>query len=68
MSHVVDGDMQRVVVTEDDHRNRVAHEDDVDLGGVDGPGRRRVVRSDHHQWRTATLSGDDIRRAQCTPF
>ena len=47
--HVVDGDLEGVVVAEDDHGHRVAHEDDVDAGLVGDAGGGRVVGGDHHQ-------------------
>ena len=63
--HVVDGDVQRVVVPEHDHRHRVADEDHVDAGGVDRARRRRVVRGDHHERRAGALARDDVGRAEC---
>ena len=62
--HVVDGDVQRVVVPEHDHRHRVTHQDQVDPGGVDRTRGRCVVRGDHHQRWTGTFAGDDVGRAE----
>ena len=62
--HVVDRDVQRVVVAEHDHRDRVAHEDHVDARGVDRSCRGCVVRGDHHQRCAGALARDDIGRAE----
>ena len=63
--HVLGGDLQRVVVAEHDHRERVAHEDHVDAGTVDDPRARRVVRGDHDEG-FAALGRDDVRRGDGT--
>ena len=49
MDQVVDRDVKGVVVSQHDHGHRVADEDEVDLGLVGDPGRRRVVSGHHDQ-------------------
>ena len=49
VGHVVDGDLQGVVVAEHHHGHRVADEDEIDAGFVGHPGTGRVVGGDHHQ-------------------
>ena len=61
--HVVDGDPQRVVVAEHDHRERVPDEDHVDPRFVDDARARRVVRGDHDERLTPPLPGGDVGRA-----
>ena len=64
--HVVDGDVERVVVTEHDHRQRVADEDHVDPGFVDDARGGRVVGRDHDERCARALAGDDVGRARRT--
>ena len=47
VEHVVDRDAQRVGVSEDDHAEGVADEDDVGAGGVGDLRARVVVRGEH---------------------
>ena len=49
VGHVVDRELQRVVVAEHDHRDGVADEDDVGAAVVDHARRRRVVRGHHDE-------------------
>jgi hypothetical protein len=49
VGQVVDGDLERVVVAEHDHGDRVAHEDQVDPGLVGHAGSRGVVGRDHDE-------------------
>ena len=55
--HVVDGDLQRVVIAEDDHGHAVPDENDVDARLVGDAGSRRVIRRHHHERRTAPFAG-----------
>ena len=64
VGHVVDRDLERVLVAEDDHGQRVADQDHVDPGGVGDPGRREVVGGHHHQGRPVALAGADVGRAR----
>ena len=54
VGHVVHGHVQRVVVAQDHHGERVADEDQVDAGGVRLPGAGRVVGG-HHDQRIASV-------------
>ncbi len=49
VGNVLNGHLQGVVVTEDDHRNRIPYEDHVGTGLIDHPGTRSVVGGEHHQ-------------------
>ncbi len=49
VGHVVHGDLEGVLVAEDDVGHRVADQDQVDPGGVGDPGSGGVVGGDHHQ-------------------
>ena len=61
VGHVLGRDLQRVVVSEHDHREGVADEDHVGAGSVDDTRRRRVVRRDHHERLAAPLAGTKLR-------
>ena len=49
VGHVVDRDVQGVLVAEDVVGDRVAHQQHVDAGGVDDAGARLVVGGDHDE-------------------
>ena len=52
VQHLIDGHGQGVVVSEDDHGERVAHQDDLGARGVDQSALRIVVGGNHGQAMT----------------
>ena len=62
--HLVHRRRHRRVVTEDDHRGRVADEDHVDARVVRDPARRSVVRGDHHDAVATTLHLCELRQRE----
>ena len=64
VGHVVDRDVERVLMAEHDHGERVADQDHVDAGAVGDPCRRKVVRGHHDQRWPVALAGADVGRAE----